>query len=64
LNNSFRPTKVGQDSFGPSWSTHWFRVHIVIPEEMDGQRVLFQWKMGCEAMVWSPEGVPLQGLSK
>jgi hypothetical protein len=25
---------------------------------------LFQWKMGCEGMVWSADGEPLQGLSK
>ncbi|CAO3682019.1 unnamed protein product [Umbelopsis ramanniana] len=64
ISNTFHPTTPGKENFGPSWSTHWFRIRVVIPEEMEGERVYFQWKLGCEGMVWSREGVPLQGLSE
>ncbi|KAI8577611.1 hypothetical protein K450DRAFT_212480 [Umbelopsis ramanniana AG] len=64
ISHVFHPTTPGKENFGPSWSTHWFRIHVIIPEEMEGERVFFQWKLGCEGMVWSKEGVPLQGLSE
>ncbi|KAG0171993.1 Glycoside hydrolase, 38 vacuolar alpha mannosidase [Apophysomyces sp. BC1034] len=54
---------VKQTSFGPSWSTHWFYISVTIPEALNGRDVIFQWDMGCEGMVWSTEGVPLQGLT-
>ena len=31
--HDFKPTKVGE-SFGPSWSTHWFKVALTIPKEL------------------------------
>ena len=30
---------------------------------MDGHQVILQWDMGCEGMVWSTDGIPLQGLT-
>ncbi|CAM0138727.1 unnamed protein product [Umbelopsis sp. WA50703] len=62
--HKFKLTGANQDTFGPSWSTHWFHVKLTIPKEMAGEQVLFQWKMGCEGMVWSADGEPLQGLSE
>ncbi len=32
----YRPAKVG-DAFGPSWTTHWFRVRATVPADWDGQ---------------------------
>ncbi|KAF3923173.1 Alpha-mannosidase [Dactylellina cionopaga] len=59
----YRPSKKGE-WFGPSWSTHWFRVHLTVPERMrDKDPVEFRWDADCESMVWSEDGVPQQGLT-
>ncbi|KAI9027605.1 glycosyl hydrolases family 38 N-terminal domain-containing protein [Phycomyces nitens] len=50
-------------TFGPSWSTHWFKVNISIPDALVGKQVVFQWDMQSEGMIWSTDGVPLQGLT-
>ncbi|KAI7852311.1 galactose mutarotase-like domain-containing protein [Circinella umbellata] len=57
--------KVTQDErkYGPSWATHWFKIDVTIPEAMNGKPVVFQWNMNNEGMVWSTDGVPLQGLT-
>jgi alpha-mannosidase len=59
----FHDFKLGERNFGPSWSTHWFHVSIVVPKALDKHQVVLQWDMGCEGMVWSADGVPLQGLT-
>ncbi|KAL6829648.1 glycoside hydrolase family 38 protein [Trichoderma sp. SZMC 28015] len=59
----FKPTEVGA-SFGPSWSTHWFRVEIVVPRRMTNYSHLeFHWNSNSEAMVWTEDGDPVQGLT-
>ncbi|CAL4079511.1 unnamed protein product, partial [Meganyctiphanes norvegica] len=58
----FTPVKIG-DSFGPTWSTHWFKLQFNIPDEWCGKEVRLRWKSQSESMVWSKEGEPLQGLS-
>lgn len=61
--NEYRKAKKG-DSFGPSWSTHWFKVQWNIPKEWSyAGQLEFHWESGCEAMVWTADGNPLQGLS-
>lgn len=65
IQQEYRPAQVG-DEFGPSWSTHWFKVEIKVPDDegwTDGPLV-FRWDSGCEAMVWSSTGVPLQAFSE
>ncbi|KAI7899040.1 glycosyl hydrolases family 38 N-terminal domain-containing protein [Cokeromyces recurvatus] len=62
IQQDFRPTHVGE-WFGPSWSTHWFHVQIKIPKEFVGEEVQLIWNADNEAMIWSMEGVPLQGLT-
>lgn len=64
IKQEYRPAHLG-DRFGPSWSTHWFRVEITIPssEGWGGEEVVLRWQTGCEALIWSSSGVPLQGLS-
>lgn len=60
---AFRPCRVG-DSFGPSWTTHWFRVSALVPHDyaaLPGP-LLFVWDSGCEAMVWQ-DGEPMQGIT-
>lgn len=61
--NEFKPTKRGE-SFGPSWSTHWFKVKVKIPKDMLDQELLeFHWDASNEGLVWSEDGTPLQGLT-
>ncbi|XP_029655059.1 alpha-mannosidase 2C1 isoform X1 [Octopus sinensis] len=57
----YKPVKVGQ-SFGPIWSTHWFRLTVVIPDSYINEAVYLLWKSESEAMVWH-NGQPIQGLS-
>lgn len=61
--HEFRPTKKGEE-FGPSWSTHWFRVTIrKIPAEWtDHERVQLEFDLP-EGLVYSEDGRPLQGLT-
>lgn len=60
VKQSFADTKVGA-SFGPSWSTHWFRVVLQIPAAWKGKEVHFLWDAHCEGFVWL-DGEPVQGL--
>ncbi|KAJ2157966.1 Glycoside hydrolase, 38 vacuolar alpha mannosidase, partial [Coemansia sp. RSA 552] len=62
VKQEFRPAKAGQ-SFGPSWTTHWFRVRVKIPAEFAGKPVQFRFDPSCEAMVWSADGEPIMGLT-
>ena len=59
----FKPTKRGE-SFGPSWSTHWFKITLTVPEGMlKADHLEFHWDANNEGMVWSENGNPLQGLT-
>ena len=61
--NKYRKTKTGE-SFGPSWTTHWFKVHFTLPKEWAHKRqVELHWDADNEAMVWTEDGKPLQGLT-
>ncbi|KAK2865183.1 hypothetical protein FQN49_003829 [Arthroderma sp. PD_2] len=63
VNNEFKPTSRG-NSFGPSWSTHWFRIQLTVPENLNKYDHLeFHWDAGNEGLVWTEDGKPLQGLS-
>lgn len=63
VSHEFRSTKIGE-SFGPSWSTHWFRVQMTIPESMlKAERLELHWDANNEGMVWTEDGNPLQGLT-
>ncbi|KAF7726851.1 Glycoside hydrolase, 38 vacuolar alpha mannosidase [Apophysomyces ossiformis] len=62
IQQEFRPTRLGE-WFGPSWSTHWFHVQLRIPNEFAGEEVHFIWNADNEAMIWSVDGVPQQGLT-
>lgn len=48
-----------EKEFGPSWTTHWFR--ITVQGDLDG--AWFHWKSQAESMVWTADGRPVQGLS-
>ncbi|EMC95413.1 glycoside hydrolase family 38 protein [Baudoinia panamericana UAMH 10762] len=61
--NEYRQTHVGE-SFGPSWTTHWFRVQFKLPMEWtEKPQVELHWDSNSEAMVWTEDGKPLQGLT-
>ncbi|MCE0497764.1 MAG: alpha-mannosidase [Methylacidiphilales bacterium] len=61
LKGRYRPAKVGE-TFGPGWSTHWFRVDYAIPSAWKGREVLLHFDSSSEGCVWQ-NGVPLQGLT-
>ena len=61
--HEFEKTSVGQ-SFGPSWSTHWFKIQLTVPSELRKKELLeFHWDASNEGMVWTEDGNPLQGLT-
>lgn len=61
--HEFKQTKVGE-AFGPSWSTHWFRVELTVPKDLqDKDHVEFHWDSNCEAMIWTEGGDVVHGLT-
>ncbi|PGH15631.1 hypothetical protein AJ79_02224 [Helicocarpus griseus UAMH5409] len=63
VSHEFKPTKIGE-SFGPSWSTHWFKIQLTVPQNMlKMERLEFHWDANNEGMVWTEDGKPLQGLT-
>ncbi|KAL4077552.1 glycoside hydrolase family 38 protein [Scleroderma citrinum] len=63
MQQTFKPAKKG-DSFGPSWTNHWWKVKVTIPTSWQQYgRVQLEFDPGCEAMVFSTDGVPLQGIT-
>eukprot|EP01112_Ceratiomyxa_fruticulosa_P015164 TRINITY_DN4432_c0_g1_i2.p1 TRINITY_DN4432_c0_g1~~TRINITY_DN4432_c0_g1_i2.p1 ORF type:complete len:1042 (+),score=228.32 TRINITY_DN4432_c0_g1_i2:83-3208(+) len=61
MKGEYVETKVGE-SFGPSWSTHWFKVTGSIPPQFKGKEVHLLWNSGSEGLIWK-DGEPLQGLT-
>ncbi|KAJ7867418.1 hypothetical protein B0H13DRAFT_1724895 [Mycena leptocephala] len=61
--SEFKPAHKG-DVFGPSWSNHWFKITLKVPESEFGkyERVTFEFDPGCEAMIFDTSGTPLQGI--
>ncbi|KAK0731611.1 glycoside hydrolase family 38 protein [Lasiosphaeris hirsuta] len=63
VSHEFKKTSVGS-WFGPSWSTHWFKAVLKVPEDLRDKRLLeLHWDGNNEGMVWSEDGKPLQGLT-
>ncbi|KAF9960191.1 Glycoside hydrolase, 38 vacuolar alpha mannosidase [Mortierella alpina] len=62
VKQTFKPTTTGTQ-FGPSWSTHWFKLKVKVPNDWAGEQVELLWDSNSEAMIWSLEGVPRQGLT-
>ena len=61
--NEYRKTSKGE-SFGPSWSTHWFEVKFTLPHDwVYKPHIELHWSSQGEAMIWTEDGKPLQGLS-
>ncbi|OAV97592.1 hypothetical protein PTTG_01907 [Puccinia triticina 1-1 BBBD Race 1] len=50
--------------FGPSWSNHWVKATLTVPKQyQEKERVQFEFDPGCEAMIYTAEGLPLQGIT-
>lgn len=49
--------------FGPTWTTCWFKVVIDIPNKWCGREVHLRWDSESEALLFTTDGKPLQGLS-
>lgn len=63
ISQQFQPTERGR-SFGPGWSTHWFKVQLRLPHEVLNEEIIeLHWEASNEGMIWTEEGHPLQGLS-
>ncbi|KAJ1549340.1 Alpha-mannosidase 2C1 [Nowakowskiella sp. JEL0078] len=45
-----------------AWSTHWFKVAVEIPYSFHGDEVYLVFNPDCEALIWSTDGTPLQGI--
>lgn len=57
----YSPTSVGK-TFGPSFSSHVFRLDIAVPDTLDGKPLHLMWDSNSEAMVLDADAVPRQGL--
>ena len=59
----FKETKVGA-YFGPSWSTHWFKIRLKVPADLlEKDQLELHWDADNEGLVWTEEGEPVQGLT-
>ncbi|KAK8850374.1 hypothetical protein IAR55_004292 [Kwoniella newhampshirensis] len=59
----YKPAKKG-DSFGPSWTNHWFKVTLHIPKEWsEYERIQLEFDCSGEAMIFTTEGDPIHGLT-
>ncbi|GAA5949430.1 hypothetical protein JCM3765_003406 [Sporobolomyces pararoseus] len=63
IRKPFKPVQKGV-SLGPSWTNHWFRVTLKVPESWSkAERVQLEFDPSCEGCVFDTEGCPLQGLT-
>ncbi|KAL8690722.1 MAG: hypothetical protein Q9224_004340 [Gallowayella concinna] len=59
----FKDTHVGV-SFGPSWSTHWIKITLTVPQNLQKKQHLeLHWDADNEGLIWTEDGEPLQGLT-
>ncbi|EJF58912.1 glycoside hydrolase family 38 protein [Dichomitus squalens LYAD-421 SS1] len=63
MKQKFRPARKGEN-FGPSWTNHWFKVSLTIPTYWEQyEQVQFEFDPDCEAMIFTTDGTPLQGIT-
>lgn len=58
----YRPIAEG-DKWGDKWESGWFRFKVTVPENLDGKELALDLNLGGESMLFTPDGVPLYGLS-
>jgi alpha-mannosidase len=61
MKQKYTPANIGA-KLGPTWSSHWFKLNIDIDLSSKGKCVLI-FDTGSEALIWSVDGEPLQGLT-
>ena len=61
-NYEFKPIKQGA-VWGTQWQCAWFHLTGRVPAEWAGENVIANLDTGGEALAFSPEGVPLQGIT-
>ncbi|CED85351.1 glycoside hydrolase family 38 protein [Phaffia rhodozyma] len=60
--SKYKPVKKGE-SFGPSWSNHWFKIAVKVPKEWAKyKRVQFEFDPGCEGLIYTPQGLPVHAI--
>lgn len=62
---NWRPAHKG-DWFGPSWSTHWFKIEVRIPSdwpEKYEERPIFDFDSSNEGFLYTEDGTPVIGMS-
>ena len=59
---TFNDCKIG-DTFGPTWSTHWFKIKVKRPEEWFNKEMHLIIDTSTEAMLYSSTGIVLQGFT-
>ena len=63
IKNKFEKTQKGTD-FGPSWSNHWLKVDIDVPDKWhDKEWVELEFDPSCEALIFDVNGKALQGIT-
>ncbi|KAH6638439.1 glycosyl hydrolases family 38 N-terminal domain-containing protein [Boeremia exigua] len=61
--HGFTPTHLGA-SFGPSWSTHWFKIQLTVPKALlEKERLEFHWDADNEGLIWTEDGHTVHGLT-
>ncbi|KAL8711002.1 MAG: hypothetical protein Q9225_007199, partial [Loekoesia sp. 1 TL-2023] len=51
----FKDTHVGE-SFGPSWSTHWIKIDLKVPQELQKKDHLeLHWDADNEGLIWTED---------
>ncbi|KAJ1503523.1 Glycoside hydrolase, 38 vacuolar alpha mannosidase, partial [Coelomomyces lativittatus] len=59
----YQPTQLGE-RFGPSWSTHWFKIQAVVPTAWRGETIVFVFRAdNAECLIYDVQGHPIHGLS-
>jgi alpha-mannosidase len=62
--HTFNKTHVGE-SFGPAWSTHWFKVQLTVPKDLSSKydHLEFVWDANNEGLIWTEKGDVIHGLT-
>lgn len=60
----WQPAHIG-DYFGPSWTTHWFKIEVLVPAEWADahESPVFDFDSSDEGFYYTESGEPRQGLS-
>lgn len=66
VKNQFMPVKKG-DKFGPSWTTHWFKLDLDVPqvwvEKYGHPNIQFEFDLGCEGLIYTISGDAIHALT-